>query len=75
MDYDEIAKMVGNDMVNYKVNNESFLEVYEICLKRYGKFTSRETNKILTRSIHVITVLGYDIDSINPCRFRKFIGN
>ena len=73
MNYDEIAEKVGHDVLNYKVDNESFLEVYEICLKKYGKFTNRETNKILTKLIHVITVAGYDIDSTNPCRFKKFL--
>ena len=73
MNYDEIAEKVAHDLLNYKVDNESFLEVYEICLKKYGKFTNRETNKILTKLIHVITVTGYDIDSTNPCRFKKFL--
>lgn len=73
MNYDEIAEQVAHDVLNYKVDNESFLEVYEICLKKYGKFTNRETNKILTKLIHVITVAGYDIDSTNPCRFKKFL--
>ncbi len=73
MNYDEIALKVGNDMLNYKVKKESFLELYEMCLKKYGSFSSRETNKILTKVIHVITVKGFDIDSINPCRFRSFL--
>ncbi len=73
MNYDEIASIIGKEMIDYKVCDESFLEVYEVCLKRHGSFTSRETNKILTKVIHVITVMGYDIDSINPCRFRSFL--
>ncbi len=73
MNYDEIADMVGHELIEYKAKDESFLEVYEICLKRHGEFTSRETNKILTKVIHVITVMGYDIDSTNPCRFRRFM--
>ena len=73
MNYDEIASIVGREMIEYDVNDESFIEAYEICLKRHGNFTSRETNKILTKVIHVITVLGYDIDSTNPCRFRSFL--
>ena len=72
MNYDEIAEKVGNDMINYNVSDESFIEVYDICLKKQGNFTSRENNKILTRVIHVITVLGYDIDSISPCKFKRF---
>ena len=73
MNYDKIADIVGHEVIEYKAKDESFLEVYEICLKRHGNFTSRETNKILTKVIHVITVMGYDIDSTNPCRFRKFM--
>ena len=73
MNYDEIEKVVGDEMLKYKVNDESFIEVYEICLKRHGNFSSRETNKILTKLIHYITVKGYDIDSTNPCRFRSFM--
>ena len=73
MNYDELADIIGNELIEYKVTDESFIEVFEICLKRHGKFTSRETNKILTKTIHVITVMGYDIDSTNPCRFRKFM--
>lgn len=73
MNYDELADIIGREMLAYKVKNESFIELYELCLKKQGKFTSRESNKILTRVIHVITVLGYDIDSTNPCRFKKFL--
>ncbi len=73
MNYDEIATIVGDEMLKYEVNDESFIEVYETCLKKHGDFTSRETNKILTKVIHVITVRGYDIDSTNPCRFRSFL--
>lgn len=73
MNYDEMAKIVADDMLEYKVSKESFIEVYEICLGRYGDFTPRETNKILTKAIHFITVAGYDINSINPCEFRKFM--
>ena len=73
MNYDELASIIGKEMIDYCVCDESFLEVYEICLGRHGSFTSRETNKILTKVIHVITVMGYDIDSTNPCRFRSFL--
>lgn len=73
MNYDDIANIIGKDMIDYKVKNESFIEVYEICLKRYGDFTARETNKILTKVIHIITILGYDIASTNPCRFKKYL--
>lgn len=73
MNYDEIAELVGKDMLSYNTEDESFLEVYKICLKKHGKFTSRETNKILTKVIHVISVMGYDIDSIKPCSFRNYL--
>ncbi len=73
MNYDTIAEDIGKEIINYKVSDESFLEVYEICLNKHGKYSSRESNKILTKVIHVITVMGYDIDSISPCRFRSFL--
>ena len=73
MNYDEIANIIGHELIEYKTKDESFLEVYEKCLKRHGNFSSRENNKILTKVIHVITVMGYDIDSTNPCRFRRFM--
>lgn len=73
MNYDEIAKIIGNEMLAYKVKNESFIELYELCLKKQGNFTLQESNKILTRVIHVITVAGYDIESTHPCRFKRFL--
>ena len=73
MDYDYISDIVGHEIINYKVKDESFIKVYEICLNKHGNFNSREKNKILTKVIHVITVMGYDIDSTNPCKFKKFM--
>lgn len=73
MNYDEIAEIIGTKMLNYKIKNESFIELYEKCLKQEGNFTSRESNKILTKVIHVITIKGYDIDSTNPCKFKRFL--
>ena len=73
MNYDELADIIGREVLSYEAKDESFIEVYEICLKRHGNFTSRESNKILTKVIHVITILGYDIDSTNPCRFKRYM--
>ena len=73
MNYDEIADVVGHEIIEYKAKDESFEQVFNICLKRHGEFTSRENNKILTKVIHVITVMGYDIESTHPCRFKKFM--
>ncbi|MBQ6495352.1 MAG: hypothetical protein IJI49_05060 [Bacilli bacterium] len=73
MNYDEIANNISKDMLAYKTCDESFLELYKICLKKYGNFTSRETNKILTKVIHYITIMGYDIESIKPCSFRYYL--
>lgn len=73
MNYDEIAEIVGHELIDYKVKNESFNQVFNICLKRHGNFTNEENNKILTKTIHVITVMGYDIESTHPCKFKKFM--
>lgn len=73
MNYDEIANMVGKDMIAYKTTDLSLSDVYKICLKKYGKFNSKDANKILTKVIHVITVMGYDIVSTSPCSFKYFL--
>lgn len=73
MNYDELADIIGREVLSYEAKDESFIEVYETCLKKHGNFTSRESNKILTKVIHVITILGYDIDSTNPCRFKRYM--
>ena len=73
MNYDYIAEIIGNELIKYNVGDESFNDIYEMCLKNHGNFTVGEANKILTKVIHVITVMGYDIDSTKPCRFKKFM--
>lgn len=73
MDYDNLADIVGKEMLEYKVKNESFPKLYEICLKKHGTFTEQEKNTILIKVIHTITILGYDIDSTHPCRFKRYL--
>ena len=71
--YIKYAKIIAKDMLNYKTKSKSFTQVYDVCLNKYIKDpTEQDKNKILVKAIHFITILGYDIDNIKPCKFKKY---
>ncbi len=69
----ELAEKIGLDMIKYKTKSKSFTQVYNTCLKKYIKNpTSELSNLILTKTVHFITIKGYDIDRIKPCKLKKY---
>lgn len=73
MNYDKIAKIIGHKLIKYKTDTESLLTVYNKLLKEQGDFTSDDSIKIMTRMIHVITVLGYELESTHPLKLRNYL--
>ncbi|MBR3161953.1 MAG: hypothetical protein IKF19_04410 [Bacilli bacterium] len=72
-EYENLAQKIGHDMLNYKTKYKSFTQVYNLILNKYLKSsTTKQENIILIKTIHYITLLGYDIDIIKPCRFKKY---
>jgi hypothetical protein len=72
MNYTELAKNICNEMIKYKVKDESFNDVYNIILKKYCKCSSKDKNKILVKVVHFITINGYDIECIKPLKFKNY---
>ena len=72
-EYEILAKKISYDMLNYQTDSKSFTQVYNLFLNKYlNNSTTKQENIILIKTIHYITVLGYDIEEIKPCRFKKY---
>lgn len=70
--YDEIATEIFDNMLQYKVKNESLGEVIEKTINNHGNYSYEEKIKIETRIIHVMSIKGYDIDCIKPFKLKKY---
>ena len=72
-EYENIAEKISHDMINYKTKTKSLTQVYDNCLTKYiSNQKNNQQNKILIKTIHYITILGYDIDEIKPCKFKRY---
>ena len=72
-EYETIAKKIAKEMINYKTKSKSLTQVYNIILNKYlNNTTIEQNNKILIKTIHFITMLGYDINNIKPLSFKKY---
>lgn len=72
MDYDKIAEKVWQDVLNYKVKDESVNRVIKNVIAKHGDFTDSETNRIQSYVIHLMTVAGYDIECMQPFKMKKY---
>lgn len=71
--YEIITKKIGNEIINYKTKTKSLTQIFNILLTKYLNNPNLEQkNIILKNTIHYITVLGYDIENVKPCKFKKF---
>lgn len=73
MNYIDLAQKICEEMLHYRVTNESFYEVYNIIFNKYGEKYIQDKFQILVKVVHFITVNGYDIDCIKPLSFKRFI--
>lgn len=73
MNYTDLAKDICNEILTYSVTNESFIEVFETVFKKYAKDYLKDKTDILVKVVHYITINGYDIDSIKPLKFKRFL--
>ena len=70
---EEIAKKMSKDIVKYKNKDKlSLIKVYNLLLSKYGEFTDKEKDAILIKTITFFTQDGYDIDCIEPLKFKKY---
>lgn len=72
IDYDKIAEEVFDDMLKYKVKNESITHIIEEIINKHGNFTDKERLQIEADVIHVMTVAGYDIECVKPFKMKKY---
>ena len=71
--YEIITKKIGNEIINYKTKTKSLTQIFNLLLTKYlNNPTLEQKNIILKNTIHYITVLGYDIENVKPCKFKKF---
>ena len=73
MNYNDLAKEICIEILNYSVTTESFIQVYDIVFEKYAKDYLKDKNKVLVKVVHFITVNGYDIDCIKPLKFKRFM--
>ena len=73
MNYTDLEQKISKDLINYQVKEESLMEVFNNICKKYKINNYKIKNKILTKVIHNITIMGYDIDNIKPLKFKSYI--
>lgn len=70
---EEIAKKMSKDIVKYKNKDKlSLIKVYNLLLKKYGNFTDKEKDTILIKTVTFFSKDGYDIECIDPLKFKKY---
>lgn len=72
MNYEKIAEEVFEEVLKYKVKDESVNKVIETSIKKHGNYTDKELLKIESKVIHVMTIRGYDIDCVKPFKMKKY---
>lgn len=72
MNYNDLAKQVSEDLINFPVNNESLTEAFNIICDKYN-IIEDDRNTVLVKVIHIISVMGYDIKCIKPVKFESYL--
>ena len=73
MKMDEMAKILAEDMIEHaKENNDSLNATLKKVLAKHGWLDSEDSSMIMVKTIDTITEMGYDIDQIDPLKFKRF---
>ena len=73
MKIDEMAKILAEDMIEHaKENNDSLNVTLKKVLAKHGWLDSEDSSMIMVKTIDTITEMGYDIDQIDPLKFKRF---
>ena len=73
MEIDEMAKILAESMIEHaKYNNDSLNVTLKKVLVKHGWLDIDNCSQLMVRTIDVITEMGYDIDQIDPLKFKRF---
>ena len=72
MNYNDLAKKVSEDMINFLVKDESLMEVFNIICDKYN-IIEDDRRDVLAKVVHFISVMGYDIVDDRPLKFESYL--
>ncbi len=73
MKMDEMAKILAEDTIEHaKENNDSLNVTLKKVLAKHGWLNNEDSSLLMVKTIDAITEMGYDIDQIDPLKFKRF---